>query len=198
MHKNFLIAPILDILKTSEHAIKEYDLIKRLERGGIEFPFQQLSSEVALFRKHFLVMNALYGLQQELIEENLYLFIDPLKIKLEICASDHVSSSSDQQTSELSEQAEHKIREYYLDWNNYEGTSQQDVNNLLSGFWKKYFAVEKKAEALTTLGIDSDVSLDQITLSYRKLAAQHHPDKGGSHERFIEIREAYEILKCCF
>ncbi|CAG8823703.1 35714_t:CDS:2, partial [Racocetra persica] len=34
----------------------------------------------------------------------------------------------------------------------------------------------------------------EITSAYRKLALVHHPDKGGSNEKFQEINEAYENL----
>ncbi len=29
---------------------------------------------------------------------------------------------------------------------------------------------------------------------YRKLAREHHPDRGGSHNQFVEINDAYQIL----
>lgn len=191
MSNNPLIAPILNILKSSDDAIKEYDLIKKLETTGINFSADEDSSELALFKKHFLVMNALYHLQKDLLEDGLFLQVDPLCIKFEVlnCASDSMS---------LSEMSESKLAEYYLDWANYENTSQQDVNEMLNGFWDSYYAIDKKSEALQVLGITTDVSLDYIKKSYRKLVAQHHPDKGGDQQRFIEIREAYEVLKCCY
>lgn len=45
-----------------------------------------------------------------------------------------------------------------------------------------------------TLGINRDASADEIKRAYRKLASQHHPDKGGDKTRFQEIQKAYEIL----
>lgn len=46
----------------------------------------------------------------------------------------------------------------------------------------------------TTLGIPNDASQDDIKRAYRKLASQHHPDKGGDVKRFQEIEEAYRVL----
>jgi curved DNA-binding protein len=46
----------------------------------------------------------------------------------------------------------------------------------------------------TTLGISQDASQDDIKRAYRKLASQHHPDKGGNVQTFQQIEEAYRIL----
>jgi curved DNA-binding protein len=37
-------------------------------------------------------------------------------------------------------------------------------------------------------------SQDEIKRAYRKLAMQHHPDKGGNEEKFKQIYEAYDTL----
>lgn len=47
----------------------------------------------------------------------------------------------------------------------------------------------------TTLGVNKDASLDEIKKAYRKLAHQHHPDKGGGdEEKFKQVNEAYQVL----
>lgn len=46
----------------------------------------------------------------------------------------------------------------------------------------------------TILGVDKTASADEIKRAYRKLASQHHPDKGGDTEKFKEIEEAYRTL----
>lgn len=45
-----------------------------------------------------------------------------------------------------------------------------------------------------TLGVDRGASPDQIKQAYRRLASQHHPDKGGDKARFQEIQSAYDTL----
>jgi len=45
-----------------------------------------------------------------------------------------------------------------------------------------------------TLGVARDATPDQIKRAYRKLASQHHPDKGGDKSRFQEIQSAYDLL----
>lgn len=46
----------------------------------------------------------------------------------------------------------------------------------------------------SVLGIGKDASPDEIKRAYRKLASQHHPDKGGDTAKFQQVEEAYRIL----
>lgn len=44
------------------------------------------------------------------------------------------------------------------------------------------------------LGVNRDATDEQIKNAYRKLAREHHPDKGGNKEHFQKIQEAYDTL----
>ena len=44
------------------------------------------------------------------------------------------------------------------------------------------------------LGVSKNASDKEIKTAFRKLAAKHHPDKGGDHKKFTELNEAYQIL----
>jgi molecular chaperone DnaJ len=44
------------------------------------------------------------------------------------------------------------------------------------------------------LGVTESATQDEIKKSYRKLAVEHHPDKGGNEETFKNISQAYDTL----
>jgi curved DNA-binding protein len=46
----------------------------------------------------------------------------------------------------------------------------------------------------SVLGVNRTATPDEIKKAYRKLASQHHPDKGGDTAKFQQIQEAYAIL----
>lgn len=50
---------------------------------------------------------------------------------------------------------------------------------------KDYYAI---------LGVAKSASQDEIKAAFRKLAHQHHPDKGGEEAKFKEVNEAYQVL----
>ena len=44
------------------------------------------------------------------------------------------------------------------------------------------------------LGVEKNASENEIKKAYRKLAMEHHPDKGGNENKFKMINEAYSVL----
>ena len=45
-----------------------------------------------------------------------------------------------------------------------------------------------------TLGVAKTATPDEIKRAFRKLASQHHPDKGGDTKKFQDIQAAYDTL----
>jgi molecular chaperone DnaJ len=52
-----------------------------------------------------------------------------------------------------------------------------------------------KRDYYEVLGVGKGASPDEIKKAYRRLAVQHHPDRGGDEAKFREASEAYEVLK---
>ena len=50
---------------------------------------------------------------------------------------------------------------------------------------KDYYAI---------LEVALNASMEEIKQSYRQLAMKHHPDHGGLSEKFLELKEAYDVL----
>lgn len=188
---NTLVVPILAILNRSEDGVSEYALMKLLEEQGFELPGSGSSNELALFQRHFIIMNALYELQLQFEKDRIYLTISALCIKIE----DSQFWAGEKQIREAADQ---KLREYYLDWSHYSETTEEEVNALLNSFWQRFYAQDKKLTAYETLGLSVDASWQDVQQKYRQLANQLHPDKGGCKDEFIIVLEAYELLKCCY
>jgi len=49
-------------------------------------------------------------------------------------------------------------------------------------------------DAYQTLGVGKNATEEEIKKAYRKMASQHHPDRGGATAKFQEIQSAYETL----
>jgi len=62
--------------------------------------------------------------------------------------------------------------------------------------WVRLFSTVhmSTSESFSTLGLKFGSGTDAIKEAYRKLAKVHHPDLGGSSDRFVRIQKAYENL----
>ena len=188
MIENPLIVPVLEILTEADAAITEHQLMKTLEQDNVHFADLAESQNLALFQKHFLIMNALYQLQQRLLDQKVYLHISPLAIYMQPAKIESV-----QLLAELN--SDEHLRSYYTDWQNFLQASEYQVNILLDQFWQLYFLQEKKLDAYQVLDLPVKAPWSEVQKNYRKLAARHHPDRGGDAVRFVAIRQAYEILR---
>jgi hypothetical protein len=184
---NPLVIAILELLKNRAEPISEYDLLKRLEEDEQHFSGLATSSQLALFQKHFLIMNALFGLQQSLLADGFFLQVSALSIDLQ--------PLKEGGARDLRADSDAELRAYYLDWQNFQQADEESVDVLLNQFWQRYLAGDRQADSYQCLGLEFGATWLEVQASYRKLAAAHHPDRGGDAETFIEIREAYELLQ---
>ncbi|MFK5986997.1 MAG: DNA-J related domain-containing protein [Pseudomonadota bacterium] len=198
---NPLKRPILEILeqrlKQDGGVIKEYDLHSTL--GGDAFAefIKDCSWDLGTFRKHFLVMNALYELHEELLSQNIFLHISALEIQLKKKLSQAPLTTSN---GIFIDSGFSKLSSYYRNWDNFYQVNDKDVAQLLQQFWNTFLANEEKASSLANLELKVDANWSEIQQQYRRLCQKHHPDKGGDALRFIQIKQAYENLKrsSCF
>ncbi|HFD86963.1 MAG TPA: molecular chaperone DnaJ [Gammaproteobacteria bacterium] len=189
MRHNPLTAAILTLLQDAPEGLSEFDIISGLKSQGLYIDDLD-DPAMTLFTGHFLVMNALYSLQRDLLSEQLFLSISALENRLyPVCGQLQGSGQLQVDTADAA------LSDYYLDWSNLDTMSAAGVDKLLNSFWERFVAEDQEGEALQTLGLEAGADWANIRRSYRRLAAVHHPDKGGDAQAFVRIREAYETLK---
>ncbi|MBS98015.1 MAG: molecular chaperone DnaJ [Oceanospirillaceae bacterium] len=190
MAHNPLITPIARVLHAHPEGLSEYALLKALEFDGLKLDQEpDATDELVLFRKHFLIMNALYRLQPIMYDEGFELQISALHIQLHPLPENLRHSDATALT-----RGDQPLRDYYLDWSEFENSSSDYVRKLLRGFWERYLSDDQRQDAWQVLDLEPGADEQTIRAAYRRLAARHHPDKGGDAEQFCRVREAYELL----
>lgn len=177
---------IYELLQQYPDGISEYDLLQLLkEQGYFAFVTTSPASPLALFRMHFLLFHALYQLQLRGFERcQEIVHITPLNICLR---SYHAGETA------ITEQD--PLREYYLDLDNLADTGETEVNELLEAFWQEFACHSGRAGALAELGLSDPVDEHTIKQAYRRLAMEHHPDRGGDRLKLQAINSAYATLR---
>lgn len=183
-----LLAALEDILRTIPSPLREIELINILDAQYHEiFPKRSLSDSLILFQTHFVLFNALHHLKLQLIEqESGFLNIGPITIQL--LPYHHITHST-----YLTEPD--NTSDYYLDWSNFSKTSKEQVDRLIWDFWETMGWQDQQDDSFKTLQLKYPCTWDQIKTQYRRLAMQHHPDRGGSKTELQKINDAYAKLK---
>lgn len=165
--------------------MREHELIQALKaRGFFDFLPPPPAGPAELFRAHFLLFHALYRLADQWHARQCgRLQIGALCIRrLPWSPGERAVAGPD------------PLRDYYLDWRNLDETDEQAVCELIAAFWKRMGRIEGRAEALATLGLADPVDDETIKQAWRRLAMQHHPDRGGDTDRLQVINAAVERL----
>ncbi|MDT8383484.1 MAG: DNA-J related domain-containing protein [Gammaproteobacteria bacterium] len=174
------------LLRAHPAGLSEYELIMALEaEHGADFSRDQLRDPLSLFQTHFLLFHALYRLRDQLWESRIArLDIHTLGIRL-----------LPFKTAGAAQLAEHDpLRDYYLDLNHLNITQAGDVEKLLTQFWARFVGDDDRRQALATLELEDPVDWPAIKTQHRRLAMQHHPDRGGDEARLQAINVAMDIL----
>lgn len=179
-------AILLEILKLHPEGLSEYALLQRLrEDPRVEIASARLDDTQDLFRTHFLLFHHLYRLRDRLRDERAGdLEIHALGIRL------HRTVPATAQTLAQPD----PLGSYYLDLDNLEGTTRAELDELLGRFWARLSRYDRRGEALAVLDLPAEADLATIRHQYRRLAMQHHPDRGGDQVRLQAIHAAMAIL----
>lgn len=184
---NFDLSQEIETFILENKICKEYEIILHLKKLG-RIPANALSTPLSLFRVHFLIYNALYRLQLSTLIHNQYsLEISSIEVRVDYSSTKPSSSRVLSQFDPLAI--------FYLDLNHLNQTTETDVIKLLDNFWQYYFNDSQKQQALDTLGLCEPVDSKAIKTQYRRLAMQHHPDRGGDADTLIEIHQAVQCLQ---
>ncbi|WED24393.1 DnaJ domain-containing protein [Vibrio sp. JC009] len=188
--ENPLIWPILEILEKQNDGWKVHTLAASLGQLDI-MPVLDQSAEKDLFKRNFLIMNALYQLQEDL-HPDVYVQVEAMDIRLirtDINKKDSVSNDD-------------PLRDYYTNWANYEA-EEGEVRRLLRDFWTRYrrhvgssSISVSRTEALRIFELREDAKPAEIRKRWRALALKWHPDRDkGNAEKFRKYCEAWTVLK---
>ncbi|MDA0148487.1 DNA-J related domain-containing protein [Vibrio sp. LaRot3] len=190
--ENPLLWPILEILRKQPSGWKVHLLAAHLIELDL-MPVLDERPEKDLFKRNFLIMNALYQLQETLYPDS-WVQVEAMSISLHGCRGSHVAHVIDMQDP---------LREYYTQWSNYEA-EEGEIKRLLNEFWTRYrdFVGGNAAnqldrnKALSLFELDRDASDGEIRKRWRKLALKWHPDReNGNSERFRVLCEAWNVLR---
>lgn len=171
-------------LENQADGISEYDLMQALKiQGYLDF-LSQPALPHELFHAHFFLFHVLYLLRDRYLENKKnILTINTLKIQLMPYLK-----------GENKLQEEDKLRSYYLDLDNLEKTSEDDVYDMLASFWNKFNHYGDRDAALAELGLKDPVDDKTIKQEYRRLIMLHHPDRGGDTEKLQKLNDAIKSL----
>ena len=76
----------------------------------------------------------------------------------------------------------------------YQKHCQTKIANLESTYFRMSQADSRK-DYYGVLGVDEEAPRCEIDRQYKRQAARHHPDLGGSEEQMKSLNEAYAVLK---
>ncbi|MDO3386470.1 DNA-J related domain-containing protein [Gilvimarinus sp. SDUM040013] len=188
---NPLLEMVRQLLFEDGQQFSEHALLKiAVARGLIPEEFGSCSKR--LFQAHFVLFNALYHLQQELAAQALYLDIGLVQVSVR-----RFQPASG--ARELGSSRDEKLRRYYFDWSHFDQATVASVNEMLDDFWlrmgRQPVVEADRTRALDVMGLADPVSWSAVKQRYRRLAMQHHPDRGGDVDQLKQVNWAMTILE---
>ncbi|RTR40092.1 molecular chaperone DnaJ [Shewanella canadensis] len=188
---NPLIWPLLSLLQTSNKSWKVHHLASELQNKGLMQDLDE-DQQKALFKRNFLLMNALFELQAMLLPQH-WLQVKAMEIQIFRIIPSNLDSSLREDDA---------LREYYLNWINYD-TCPNIIQEMLESFWNRYEDyigtnpnLMHKGQALAVFELDMNATDREVRRQWRKLALKWHPDRpDGDAAQFRKVCEAWQALR---
>ena len=176
-------------LHPARPSMQEYELLSQMRAEGLLVLCEADNYWVALFRKHFLMRHCLYRVNATWAGQGQRLLLGPVSIELVIAAE---NKRENLPSEDLTYQA---LADYYGDLNHWLAATEETCRNFVDDFFKRFAAFNEAESHLSCLGLPKDAVWGVVQQRYRRLAQQHHPDKGGDAELFLTYTRAFEALK---
>ncbi|MFA0053337.1 DNA-J related domain-containing protein [Vibrio echinoideorum] len=163
--ENPLLWPIMEVLKHKPSGWKVHTLAAHLNDLGL-VPVLDPVPEKELFKKNFLIMNALYHGNSHAIDPK-----DPLR--------DYYISWLNYEADEG--EVKRLLNEFWTRYKKFAGISETDMD---------------RSRALTLFELPIDASQQEIRKRWRRLALRWHPDRDeGNTAKFQILCEAWHVLR---
>lgn len=121
-------------------------------------------------------------------------------------AGEHKAPVSPKRLDEFYWFCQEHAEEYNRNWNYFQGRDHEEAAeeerrsrwNGKQSCWETVdgaprMTVEARG-AMLVLGVQSGDGIGEVKSAYKRLAKEHHPDRGGDPEKFKSITRAYSIL----
>ena len=192
MRNHHLENSLREILAAESEGLSEYQLIQILQAPPYSVLDKNVLAEpLSLFQCHFVLFHSLYQIRAEYLRAQQY---DVLIQANHIQRLPYVAGKAGIGAID-------KLQHYYLDWENFSTTQADDVELLLTQFWRKMAGLNSQPDldeiyqAYCEFGLPVDSPLNAVKREYRRLLHLHHPDKGGNTMQTQHIDKQFRLLK---
>jgi len=182
------------------------------------FPELQIAqaSPLVLYQHHFVLFHVLYQLQDEWYQEGQYLHIHFMRTMLlpypepeqcrffnddlvQFCrAACHAGENYCRFHARYVGEAaldELSLKYFYADVRNFSRLDEETATAFMQGTWEIFTHYDRYQQCFQSLHIPETTDIASIKKTFKRLAKQYHPDRGASsHEKFVEINNAYQFL----